>query len=99
MQSIESLPSRPLSTTEVESLDGAAPYSGQPLLDRIFAIMLVTDELTYALGFDEDQESWVVIERADNDLGGEATEQIDTAINEWVEDTYGEEYLNVQKEI
>jgi hypothetical protein len=99
METVDSLPPRPLTTSEVESLDGAAPYSGQPLLDRIFAIMLVTDELTYALGFDEDRESWIVIERADNDLGGEATERIDTAINEWVEDRYGEEYGNVQKEV
>lgn len=98
MQIVDSLPARPLTTSEVESIEGVSPYSGQPALDRIYAVLLVSGDVGYGLGFDEDRESWIVIERADYELE-EASEKLDTAINEWVENTYGETYGNEQLEV
>lgn len=93
------LPDRPLTFEEVESLDKAGPYSGRPMLNQVFAIMFVTDSTTYALGYDDDGDGWIVIEAVPTDDGGEATDAIDTAVNEWVEDTYADEYGNVQFEV
>jgi hypothetical protein len=99
MEIVDSLPARPLKTSEIESVDGLAPYSGQPLLDRIYAVLLVSDDVGYALGFDEDQEAWIVIEQADYEADPDADDRIDTAVNEWVEETYGEGYGNTQVEV
>jgi hypothetical protein len=102
MSVVESLPARPLGTSEVERLDeqgaGAAAYSGMPELDMIFAVMFLTDNWVYALGFDEDRDGWVVIEKVSIEgptvYEPEAQERIDTAINSWVEKKYGERYGN-----
>lgn len=98
MSIINALPDRPLTTAEVESLEQAAPYSGRPLLDQVWAIMFLTDSTSYGLGYDEAEDGWVVIEEVSRD-DETATQTIDTAINEWMEDTYGETYGNEQFEI
>ena len=99
METVDSLPARPLTTSEIEAADGLAPYSGQPLLDRIYAVLLVSDDVGYALGFDEDQNAWIVIEQADYEADPDAADQIDTAVNEWVEETYAGDYGNTQMEV
>mgnify|MGYP005855637993 CR=1 FL=1 len=98
MSIINALPDRPLTTAEVESIEEAAPYSGRPLLDQVWAIMFLTDSTSYALGYDEAEDGWVVIEEISSD-DETASEVIDQAINEWMEDTYGDTYGNVQFEV
>jgi hypothetical protein len=96
MSIINSLPDRPLTTAEVESIEQAAPYSGRPALDQVWAILFVTGSKAYGLGYDEEQGGWTVIEESPAD---DQTGAIDIAINEWVESTYGEEYGNEQVEV
>lgn len=107
MSAIESLPARPLRTAEVENLDeqgvGVAPYSGLPGFDMIFAVLLLTETRMYGLGFDEDRDGWVVIDKVG--IEGpmtddpEAHRRIDTAINDWVEEKYGDRYGNEVMEV
>lgn len=98
----DSLPARPLTTVEVEALDdqitAAAAYSGRPELDQVYAIAFITQKRGYALGFDEDTEQWVVIEEVDA-RGSESTELIDTGINEWIDEKYGDRYGNESIEV
>lgn len=102
MTVVESLPARPLRFTEIEHMDEEdieiAPFSGIPELDLVFAILFVTDDWLYGLGFDENRSEWLVVERAENpemrEQESEALDRVDTAINEWVEEKYDEQYGN-----
>ena len=106
MTVVDSLPGRPLRFGEVDDLDegdaGVAPFSGIVEADLVFAVVFITDRWIYGLGFDEDLLEWVVIEKAeisDSEGESESWDRVDTAINEWIEEKYGERYGNTVWEV
>jgi hypothetical protein len=90
----DSLPDRPLSTSEVSALEaqyddyGFAPVGFFPDLDVVAAFVVIIDgERGYSLGYDRDGEGWVVVESfADGQDFAGVTERL----QEWMGDDWAE---------
>ncbi|WP_225334280.1 hypothetical protein [Halomicrobium urmianum] len=88
----DSLPERPLSATEVKALEaqhddiGVAPVGFFPDLGIVPAfVVIVGDERGYSLGFDRDDERWVVVESFDE---GDAFADVTDRLRDWVGDDW-----------
>lgn len=98
---VEAMPDQPLSEPDLVALNnsdvfnGVAPYGGPTGADRVYAVMAITDARVYALGFDEETESWVRIAAFDTEAEN-VTGEVDRAVNEWVEETYPDAYEHVR---
>lgn len=98
---VDALPDKPLSEPDLvalnnsDALNGVAPYGGPSGADRVYAVMAITDERVYALGYEEDEETWVRIAAFDTDADN-VTGKVDEAVNEWVEATYPDAYDHVR---
>lgn len=96
MKLVESLPSRPLTTAEIEKLHQsdsvtAVPVTGHPEEDNIFAVLLRTDSAGYAVGYDDEEEGWTVIEKATGDDEESEVRVLEEATTEWIEERYNSE--------
>lgn len=90
-KSLSSLPGRPLSKSEVLSMDGAREYCIDPDAEEAYSIVLLGDEQVHALGLDPDDSKWVqleteLVENSDD----EHANAFENAIVEWVETNYGD---------
>lgn len=88
----DSLPERPLSSTEVKALEaqhdeiGVAPVGFFPELDIVPAfVVIVADERGHSLGFDREDERWVVVESFDEEA---AFADVTDRLREWVGDDW-----------
>lgn len=94
MEIVDSLPERPLKTAEIEKLHQsdrltAVPVTGHPADDNIFAVLLRTDSAGYAVGFDDEEETWSIIEKATDTDEESEVKVLETATKEWIEERYG----------
>lgn len=95
MRTITGLPDRPLRNGDVASLNDVAeavPYGGVPVGDKvqIYAVKVATGKQAHALGFDDGLESWQQVASVDASNLEAADKYLDAALDEWVDDTYGE---------
>ncbi|WP_424004166.1 hypothetical protein ACOZ4I_06455 [Haloarcula salina] len=88
----DSLPDRPLSTSEISALEaqhddyGFAPVGFFPDLDVVAAFVVIIDgERGYSLGFDRDDAGWVVVESFDD---GEDFAGVTDRLQEWLGDDW-----------
>ncbi|MFB6169647.1 MAG: hypothetical protein ABEJ06_00725 [Haloarculaceae archaeon] len=98
MGTITRLPSRPLRGPDIAELtDGglrAVPYGGVPGEEevRIYAIKVAAGETAHALGFDDEREQWNRLLSVDAGDLAAADRQLDTVLDEWVQEQYGDEF-------
>jgi len=78
---------------ESDRVDAIRPVSRMPKEDRIYAVMLVTENSVYGVAFDRETRRWHVVEEQDRAKDEQATGAVDAAIAEWMNDRYGEQYL------
>lgn len=94
----DSLPERPLSTTEVTALEaqhddyGVAPVGFFPELDVVTAFVVIVDgDHGYSLGFDRRDERWVLVEQFED---GDDFAGVTDRLREWV----GEDWDDVDED-
>ncbi|WP_267643639.1 hypothetical protein [Haloarchaeobius amylolyticus] len=98
MGTIDSLPSRPLTGEEVQSLAEqdaeltVVPGNYVPEIDRVYALFFIYSGKGHAVGFEPEAEEWTIVETVD-----EGTENgftvLQQAIAEWGQDTYDDDFL------
>ncbi|WP_254278667.1 hypothetical protein [Haloarcula marina] len=91
----ESLPDRPLSSSEIHALEaqreayGVAPVGFAPDRDIVVAfVVIVGGERGHSLGFDTDAEQWVVVESFED---GDDFSAVTERLRSWVGDDWDEE--------
>lgn len=89
------VPERPLTREEVmkisdqDSVDwGAAPATDEA--GNVFTFILVFPEKAYALGFNDDKQQWGVISKVNRKGRRGEAKELDSAIQEWADEHYGE---------
>lgn len=91
-ETIESLPTRPLTKAEVLSLrDDMREYCIDPEADEAYVVSMFGRKKIHALGYDENAEGWVKF--YSEDLAKDTKEDIDAfeeVITEWAEERFGE---------
>ena len=55
---------------------------------RIYAIKIATSDTAHALGFDDSREQWQRLASIETDDLTAADEQLDSVLDEWVQDRY-----------
>ncbi|EMA21644.1 MULTISPECIES: hypothetical protein [Haloarcula] len=90
----DSLPDRPLSTSEISALEaqhddyGFAPVGFFPDLDVVAAFVVIIDgDRGYSLGYDRDGDGWVVVESFED---GEDFAGVTDRLQEWMGDDWAE---------
>jgi hypothetical protein len=87
---LSSLPDRPLTGGEVQSLNdqdnelSVAPANYVPEQDRVYAVYFVRSARGHAAVFDADAEGWSVLEAVDDDEEN-AFAVLQAAVREWAE--------------
>jgi hypothetical protein len=95
MRTITRLPSRPLRRRDVAALDDdrfqVSTYGGivEEAEIRIYAIKIAAGDTASALCFDDSREQWKHLASVDAGDLAAADEQLDAAIDDWVQDNYG----------
>jgi len=90
-ETVDSLPSRPLTKREVLSMeDQAREYCIRPESDEAFIISFIGDDGIHALGFDVDAEEWIQFYSTDTEYSDEAFDEFEDAIYDWAKSQYGE---------
>lgn len=92
MRPIETIPPRPLTTDEAETI-GGAPCAGLPFFDRVYAMYVLLDDGYLGLVFDDDRRQWFEVARVDDD--GNALE-VERAVREWLRERYPDWYHEVE---
>jgi hypothetical protein len=86
---LSSLPDRPLTGGEIQSLNdqdselSVAPANYVPEQDRVYAVYFVRSDRGHAAVFDADAEGWSVLEAVDDEENAFAVLQ--AAVREWAE--------------
>jgi hypothetical protein len=67
------------------------PYGGIPENEgiRIYAIKIASDSVAHAIGFSKAKQQWQQLTSVDADDLAAADSQLDTVLDEWVQDNYG----------
>jgi hypothetical protein len=90
-ETVTSLPSRPLTKSEVVSIgDTAREYCIRPESDEAYIITVVGDKGIYALGFDEDKQQWVKFHQTDEEYTDEGFEILEAKVGSWAQLQYGD---------
>lgn len=90
--SVPSLPPRPLTKAEIlEAEDNAREYCIDLLEEVAYIFTYIGEENVYALGFDDNDEEWVVISDSDIEYSDEAVKEFEEKIYTWAETHYGDE--------
>jgi hypothetical protein len=96
---LSSLPDRPLSGGEVQSLNeqdnelSVAPANYVPEQDRVYAVYFVRSDRGHAVVYDPDAEGWTVLEAVD-DSRDDAFAVLQDAVREWAETAeFDEEFV------
>ncbi|TMT81735.1 hypothetical protein E2L06_17645 [Haloterrigena sp. H1] len=88
-QFVESLPSKPLTKSEVLSMNDAREYCIRPESDEALIIALLGNNQVHALGFDTDTDQWVRIYSTEAEYSDEAFDEFEAEIYKWAEAEYG----------
>lgn len=96
---LSSLPDRPLSGGEVQSLNegdnelSVAPANYVPEQDRVFAVYFIRSSRGHAAVFDEDAGGWEVLQAVDDDVEN-AFAVLQDAVRAWADETeFEDEYV------
>lgn len=96
---IDAFPAGPLTDDALKAfensdrIDGIVPVSRMPGEDLIYAVMLVTESRVYGVAFNQADDYWCVVEDEDRAKDEEATEAVNQAIAEWMNERYEDKYL------
>mgnify|MGYP000070736987 CR=1 FL=1 len=86
---VSSLPSRPLTKSEVISMDDKArEYCIRPESDEAYIICFIGESEIHALGFDSESEQWVQFFSTGTDYSDEAFEEYEEQIYSWARQQY-----------
>lgn len=91
VQTVSSLPPRPLSKREVLGMEDAREYCIDPTAEEAYIIMLFGQSQAHALSYDADAEGWVQFESEQIENSDEASiDTFEDSIYEWADEKYGD---------
>ena len=86
---LSSMPSRPLTERELQSLDDATAYCRDPDTDETYIIVYISENAVSALGYEDRRDGWVKFHSRDTEFSEAAAEELDDEIKGWAQARYG----------
>jgi len=71
-ETVSSLPSRPLTERELQSLDDATAYCRDPDTGEAYIIVYISENSVSALGYEDRRDGWVQFHSRDTEFSEEA---------------------------
>jgi len=69
-ETVSSLPSRPLTERELQSLDDATAYCRDPDTGEAYIIVYISENSVSALGYEDRRDGWVQFHSRDTEFSG-----------------------------
>jgi len=88
-ETVSSLPSRPLTERELQSLDDATAYCRDPDTGEAYIIVYISENSVSALGYEDRRDGWVQFHSRDTEFSEEAAQNLDDEIKGWTQARYG----------